>query len=176
MHSQHLPDNEAFRHDSLSYSTNDSRPIDILIPTPPMGGKIWLLEGKGLFVLERGPGTLRTLAVTHAGSGALEAIDGVPNAEGFFPDGQMAEPLPPMLGHLSFEGQKQERLAAYAERRKAYDSRNGRPIYAAAAGVMGSWMLDGGFQHGLTIRALSGNKVVCATASIVWVAYKARKA
>ena len=49
----------------------------IEVPTPVMGGKAWLLDDKGLFVLERGRGTLITLACTHAGAGGIEIIDGV---------------------------------------------------------------------------------------------------
>jgi hypothetical protein len=48
------------------------------IPMPKQGGKIWLLEAKGMFLLERGPGTLRTICCTGAGSGTLIAVDGVP--------------------------------------------------------------------------------------------------
>ena len=119
--------------------------VNIELPMPPMGGKIWLLESKGIFVLERGPGTLRTLACTHAGSGMLVAIDGVPDENGFFPE------ISNTPAH------------------------NGRPIYRANPVVMGSWMLDGGFVHGLTIRAEGGNEASLAIASIVWAPVRGRK-
>src|SRR5262249_11131952 len=38
--------------------------------------------------------------------------------------------------------------------------------------VMGSWMCDGGFSHGLTLRAYGGVESAAAVASIVWVAFK----
>jgi hypothetical protein len=52
---------------------------------PALGGKIWLLMRKGIFVLERGPGTLRTIACTGAGSGSILAFDGLPDANGELP-------------------------------------------------------------------------------------------
>jgi hypothetical protein len=55
------------------------------IPMPPQGGKCWVLERKGQFVLERGPGTLRTIACTSSGSGTLLAIDGIPDENGEIP-------------------------------------------------------------------------------------------
>lgn len=120
------------------------RPRRIVLPTPPMGGKCWLLDDKGLFVLEAGPGVLRTIACTHAGAGGVEAIDGVPGDDGFFP-GDTLQPSDP-----------------------GYDDRNGRPFYATTQAVMGSWMLDAGFYHGLTIRAQGGHGATSAIASIVW--------
>src|SRR5690349_2652257 len=71
------------------------RATRIIVPAPPMGGKTWVLKQKGLFVLEVGPGTLRTIACTHAGSGALEVLDGVPDASGFFPGDNLEQPKQP---------------------------------------------------------------------------------
>src|ERR1700678_3476955 len=71
------------------------QPTRVELPVPPMGGKCWVLDRKGLFVLEEGPGTLRTIACTHAGSGSLICYDGLPDSRGFFPDEQMAEPAQP---------------------------------------------------------------------------------
>jgi hypothetical protein len=156
------------RYDPFSFSNEERRPVDILVPMPPIGGKIWLLDRKGLFVLERCAGTLRTLAVTHAGSGALEAIDGVPDENGHFPDDHMPEPEAPP------QDADDSAIAEYIERRKAFDSRNGRPFYQAPSTVMNSWMLDGGFLHGLCIRALSGHSSVSATASIVWLPFRGK--
>lgn len=115
-----------------------------------MGGKCWLLESKGLFVLEKCPGVLRTIACTHAGAGSLAAYDGIPNDDGFFPDEEMEPDHPD------------------------YHRRNGRVIYRATPVVMGSWMLDGGFLHGLTIKAWGGHEATSAIASLVWMPHKAR--
>jgi hypothetical protein len=124
-----------------------SKIVNVELPTPPMGGKIWLLEEKGIFVLERCAGTLRTIAMTHAGSGAVYAYDGIPDDYGYFSD-------PP------------------SETDPAFWTRNGRPIYRANPAVMGSWMCDGGFYNGLTIIAAGGTESACAIASIVWVAFR----
>lgn len=118
--------------------------IRVTVDTPIIGGKCFLLEKKGIYWLEDTPGTLRTIACTHAGSGSLIAIDGIPNEEGFFPDQHMPPDDP------------------------NYYRRNGRPIYRASAAVMGSWMLDGGFHHGLVIQAVGGSEGTDAIASIVW--------
>lgn len=124
----------------------------IELPTPPLGGKCWVLKEKGVFVLERVPGVLRTIACTHAGSGTLEAIDGVPDDGGFFADESMAEPG----------------AGADVGSMRAYGRRRGRPLYSANPVVMGSWMLDAGFLHGLTIIARGGHVSAFAIASIVW--------
>jgi hypothetical protein len=140
------------------------------LPTPPIGGICWLLREKGLFVLERGPGVLRTIACTHAGSGALEAIDGVPDERGFFSDQDMADPND-MMANLAESAAEPDSDALHMKRlarSKAYAQRRGRPLYSASPVVMGSWMLDAGFLHGLTIRAAAGHDSVCAIASIVW--------
>ena len=142
------------------------RPRRILVADPPMGGKAWLLAEKGLFVLEEGPGILRTIACTHAGAGNLEAIDGIPDANGFFAmGGEVPEPQP-----IDFPtpGDYQAALIAWSRR-------EGRPIYRANPIVMGSWMLDGGFIHGLTIRAAGGHASTSAIATVVWVPHRVRK-
>lgn len=136
------------------------------LPLPPLGGKCWVLRGKGIFVLERGPGVLRTIACTHAGSGALEICDGVPDDRGFFPDEHMPEPRPDQF----------ESVESYVVARKQYDSRRGRPLYNPNPIVMGSWMLDGGFLHGLTVRAIGGHESSSAIASIVWMPVPVRAA
>ena len=128
------------------------KPKIILLETPPLGGKCWLLEDKGIFVLEKCSGVLRTIACTHAGSGSLAVIDGIPDENGFFPDHEMKEDHP------------------------NYHMRNGRPIYRATPVVMGSWMLDAGFFHGLTLLAKGGTDSACAIASIVWMPHVQRVA
>jgi hypothetical protein len=114
---------------------------------PPLGGKCWVLDQKGQFVLERGPGTLRTIACAHAGSGSLHIFDGIPDENGELPMAMIEIP--------GYNG-------------------NGRQLYKANPVVMGSWMLDAGFQHGLTIRAYGGQQATPCIASIVWVPFKAR--
>ena len=84
-------------------------------------------------------------------AGGSIAFDGVPDERGFFPDDEMDPKNPD------------------------YFRRNGRPIYRANPVVMGSWMLDAGFLHGLTIHAVGEHSGVNAFASIVWMPYAARK-
>lgn len=109
------------------------------IPMPLLGGKAWVLDRKGQFVLEKGPGTLRTIACTAAGSGTLLAFDGVPGENGEMPaDGW-------------------------------------RLIYKANPPVMGSWMLDGGFSKGLTVRHYGGQESTPTIATLVWVPYRAKQ-
>jgi hypothetical protein len=95
------------------YSRKTGGYIDLTaIPVPPQGGKIWLLERKGVFLLERGPGTLRTIACTGAGSGTLMLIDGVPEENGEVPLSEGGEPLwrtlykahPPVMGSWMLDG------------------------------------------------------------------------
>lgn len=119
----------------------------ITVPMPALGGKCWLLDSKGQFVLERGAGTLRTIACTHAGSGTLQVLDGIPDEDGEFQWGE--------IEHSGFVG-------------------NGRQLFKANPVVMGSWMLDAGFQNGLTIRHFGGQPGTPAMASIVWVPFKAQ--
>lgn len=113
---------------------------------PPLGAKCWVMDQKGLFVLERCPGTLRTIACAHAGSGTLEIFDGVPNDDGELPP-------PVMIGGEDYDGK-------------------GRQLFKANPIVMGSWMLDAGFQHGLTVRNSGGQPGTPAIASIVWLPFK----
>lgn len=115
----------------------------VTLPAPPIGGKIWLLNRKGIFVLEEGPGVLRTIACTHIGSGSIIVRAGLPNENGEF------QPPPAMDPGVEVEY-------------------SGRPLYRANPVVMGSWMLDGGFTEGLTIQAEGGMDNNCAIASIVW--------
>lgn len=139
---------------------------EIDLPTPPMGGKAWLLSEKGIFVLQSGPGTLRTIACTHAGSGNLQAIDGIPDDNGFFPDG---EQVLPVRSH-------DESDAEYLGRLKVFHSRNGRAFYGANPIVMGSWMLDAGFMHGLTLKVDGGHDSTSAIATVVWMPFRQRGA
>ncbi|HTI81757.1 MAG TPA: hypothetical protein VL614_15015 [Acetobacteraceae bacterium] len=157
------------------------KPQIIDIPLPSMGGKCWLLEAKGMFVLEPGPGTMRTFACTHAGSGTVEFIDGIPNELGFFPDDDMPEPpaftedelqILEVSHRTTFDppaGIKEK-----MDLHKAWGARRGRSFYRASPAVMGSWMLDAGFIHGLTVRATGEHSSVNTMGSIVWMPFKAR--
>ena len=128
------------------------KPTRIILNTPTIGGKIWLLDRKGMFVLEEGPGMMYTIACTHAGSGSITAYDGIPNEEGFFPDEEIADTDPD------------------------YATCNGRKIFNSNPAMMGSWMTNGGFMHGLTILAGGGmHESVALMASIVWMGAKKPK-
>lgn len=151
-----------------------ARPIYLDLPLPPLGGKCWVMREKGLFVLEQGPGVLRTIACTHAGSGNLEALDGIPNADGFFVDEQLTMPVEPQaIDFLSPDGYEAA-SARYLADMKRYAQRDGRPLYSANPVVMGSWMLDAGFIHGLTLRVAGGHEAAAAIASVVWQPFRSR--
>ncbi len=171
----------------VSLTRDHRKPQRIELPLPPLGGKCWVLREKGLFVLEEGPGVLRTIACTHAGAGNLEALDGVPDADGFFADEAMTEPqlmLPPLLtrpyGVTVAQHKRDNKIACdmakhqHADEMRAYMRRRGRQLYSANPVVMGSWMLDGGFIHGLTLRVAGGHDAAMAIASVVWQPYKSR--
>jgi hypothetical protein len=111
----------------------------IYVPDPPIGNKVVCLRERGIFVLERGPAIWRGMCCTHAGSGGVIVVDGVPDAEGFFPE-------PPKV--ISTD------ITDPAELQKAMSEAwgyNGREIYYAHPACMGMWMLDAGVMHGLTI-------------------------
>lgn len=112
---------------------------------PPIGGKCFLIQAKGLYVFERGPGTLRTMAITHAGSGSLVAYDGLPDERGAFIDN--AED----------------------------STQDARPLFKANPVVMGSWMLDAGFVNGLTVSVKGGHGDVPAFVTIVWYPFNRKK-
>jgi hypothetical protein len=121
------------------------RPRFITKRTPLIGGKIWCCHEKGLWVLEPGPAVFRTVAVTHNGSGGLTVYDGVPDENGSFPDYDPEDA----------------------------DS-NGSVIFEQPAATLGSWMLDGGCNHGLTVLAAGGTEGAPAFASFVWMPHKKR--
>lgn len=127
----------------VSQWRGSSKVMRIVLPSPKIGGKAWLLNRKGIFVLEEGEGVLRTIACTHIGSGSMIIRNGLPNENGEF------QPIPEME-----EGVETEY--------------SGRPLFRANPVVMGSWMLDAGFSEGLTIQAEGGMDNNCAIATIVW--------
>ena len=116
----------------------------ISLPLPPLGGKCFVIEKKGTYILDEGPCLLRVIACTHAGAGGLMIYDGVPDQYGYFGDIQPNDPK--------------------------YFVRNGRPLFRAHPVVMGSWALDAGALHGLTIVA-TGGEVDCIV-TIVWIPVK----
>lgn len=124
---------------------NIDRPIFIDMPTPKLGGKMWLLDRKGTFVLEQGPCCLGTIACTSAGAGGLIVYDGVPDEGGNFShDADIKEGSPEWF------------------------MRPGREVHRMLPIVMGSWWLNGGCYHGLTLRVLGGHPGTPAIATVVW--------
>lgn len=57
-------------------------PIELNIPTPPVGGKCICLDHMGSFMLARGAGILRSIAVTNAGSAYMTLYDGLSPVDG----------------------------------------------------------------------------------------------
>ena len=135
--------------------TDIRKPVFIKLPVPIIGSKCWLLEGKGTFVLETGPGTLQAIACTHGGSGMLVAHDGVPDKDGFFPN--------------------ENEVVDLATVGDEHWTRNGRQLYKANPAIMGMFQLSAGFHNGLTIRALGGTDQVHVIASIVWMPFRRRE-
>ena len=149
---------------TILYAAPDRQIVRVQLSTPPIGGKCWLLDAKGTFILEDGPGVLRTIACTHAGAGSIEAIDGTPDDQGFFPDEGMKEPHRAEFGSAE----------AFTEAMQKFCTRNGRPVYRANPVVMGSWFLDAGFEHGLVLRAEGGHVAVNLIASVVFSPFRKR--
>ena len=116
-----------------------SKPEIIELEVPSIGGKAWVLDKAGIYVLEIGEGVLRTCACTHAGSGSLRIYDGVPDQNGFLPDPDPDDPSP-----------------------------HGRDLLWFPQTVMGSWMVDAGFINGLTVEHPGGHEEMSAIATIVW--------
>lgn len=121
------------------------KPTRILVPEQKIGGKPFLLRASGMFVLEEGPGMLQVCNITHAGSGELDIWDGVPSDNGMFEDEHLPETDPKFGRH------------------------NGRKIMQFSPVYMGAWMMNAGFEHGLTIRASGLNPPFI---TFVWVAFK----
>ena len=101
----------------------------ITLPDARMGAKVYLIERKGVYVLEEGPGILRSLACTYVGSGSLTVRDGVPSANGHF---------------------EADKFDPYSQE---YALANGRKVYAASPVCIGFWGLDCSLVHGLTVEA-----------------------
>lgn len=138
------------------------------LPVPRIGSKIWLLQEWGVYCLERCAGVLRTDACTHGGAGAVHIFDGIPEDSGMFDERRPvpAEDLDEFVRDIC--RLEPDTTAEDARARVARSAYNGRPIYTANPAVMGSWMMDGGFYHGLTLSALGGHESIVPFASIVW--------
>ncbi len=136
---------------------------EIELPMPPMGGKCWVLAKKGQFLLQRGPGMLVTVNCTHAGSGTLEIFDGIPDDEGLFSERKLV---------FKDKGEVKVPGIRASEDDKNFGLRNGRSLKRANPVVMGAWMSNAGFFHGLTVRHLGGQSGVPAVAAIVWMPYR----
>ena|ERR1700693_3292141 len=138
-----------------------AKPVHIHIPQPIMGGKAWLLDQIGVFVLERGPGTLITVACTHAGAGSVKIIDGVPNDDGFFINPDDVPAAQPDFG-------------VGPDVLEKWGKRNGREYYRPNPMVMGSWMMNAGFHNGLTVHVPGGHNSIAPVATIVWQPFRKR--
>ena len=133
----------------MQYGTLTNRITSIKrvnLPAPKLGGKVWHFNAPGIYLLEQGAGTFRTMACTHGGSGTITIIDGVPNEDGNFEDD---------------------------DRRRSEDSFNGRVFYRAHPVAMGSWMLDAGFYYGLTLL-IHCSSSVAPMGTVVWMPCKSR--
>lgn len=122
------------------------------VDEPKMGGKIFLIEKKGIYVLESGEGVLRSLACTYVGSGMFKVYDGLPSESGHF---------------------DADRMDSYTPE---YQKVNGRRMFTMSPQIIGFWGLDSGFKHGLTIIADGGGKDAPVFVSVVWMKHTVQKA
>ncbi len=169
----------------------------IQVREPEIGSKGFLIEKDGLFVLSTGPGLLRGIACTHAGSGMLVVHDGVPTSNGFFENRghrQMAAGSSdeiwrcarcdgaqcPMCFGAGEIAHAIERVPCPVGPRHCsacrgtgiegdYWSRNGRVMMRL--NQMGMWMFDAGFHHGLSIAVAGGTPSVHIIATITWLTH-----
>jgi len=58
--------------------------------------------------------------------------------------------------------------AACDYRGHPYWRRNGRAFYRSTGAVMGSWQMDAGLQHGLSVYAIGGSDTTTIIATLVW--------
>lgn len=117
-------------------------------PQPQLGAKCVALTQKGVYIMEQGPGSLVTIACTHAGSGIVVAYDGYPDENGF--------------------------VETYSPDPKALDqdlTKPGLELVHCHPAIMGSWMMNSGYHHGLTIILGSEDNSPSAIASIVWMPF-----
>ncbi len=120
----------------------------VQVKTPFMGCNSFLIESKGIYVLEHGEGVLRSLAVTYVGTGALHVYDGVPDKE--------------LLSS--------NKLSVLDTRFPVVE---GRKIITMSPQIVGFWGLDAGFKRGLTVVASGGQAASPVLVSVMWVKHKA---
>lgn len=120
----------------------------VRVKQPVMGCKSFLIEKKGIYVLEEGEGVLRSLAVTYIGSGGFKVFDGLPSASGHD------------VGQTNI----------------ALDTRyrdvSGRRMFFMSPQIIGFWGLDAGFKNGLTIVADGGSASTPVLVTVVWDKHK----
>lgn len=175
------------------------QPRLIQVREPEMGAKAFLIEQEGLYVLAMGPGVMRGIACTHAGTGALIAHDGVPNGSGFF-ENRDRPPMAPggsdeiwkcprCRGEqcpLCFGAGETVKVNGSASERLPCPVGSNHCLICLGSGIlpdywsrngrhlkrlnqMGMWMLDAGFHHGLTIAVAGGTPSVHMVATITWI-------
>lgn len=146
---------------SIMFEANEGRsPRFLSIAKPPIGNKCFLVKERGMFVLESGPGSIRAMACTHAGSGGIVIYDGIPDKNGMFED------------HPPEELFKVDLYASEEERAKALlswsQNKNGKEIYYAHPAVLGMWQIDGGCQHGITLISSGELSNAPPIITVVW--------
>ena len=125
---------------------------EVETPEPRMGAKSFLVETKGIYILERGPAVLRSLSCSYMGTGGFSVRDGVPTAGGHF-DADRLDPFS-----------------------KEYMLANGRRMFIMSPQIIGFWGLDAGIHHGLTVVANGGQKGGPVLVTVCWIKLKERKA
>ena len=126
----------------------------IVLPTPPIGNKIFCAQGAGVYILEEGPGTWRAMANTNQGTGSVNMYDGIPDKNGNFKQNSPKAILNQETGiidlHCDFDG---------------------RQLFLAP-GILGMWMFDAGVKYGLTlvIKGTMGNASPVVT--VTWMPQK----
>jgi hypothetical protein len=84
-----------------------SMPIfNLEIQQPKLGNKICCIEQHGTYVLERGACSLRGMANTRIGNGAISIYDCLPEEDGRIPSNAklIFNACPPILGMYMFDG------------------------------------------------------------------------
>jgi len=79
---------------------------NIELPLPPIGNKIFCAQEIGMYILERGPCTIRSVINTRIGNGALSFYDAVPDESGHMPANAkvVLTSSPPILGCNMLDG------------------------------------------------------------------------
>lgn len=79
---------------------------DVDLPLPPIGNKIFCAQEIGIYVLEKGACTVRSIVNTRIGNGALSFYDALPDSNGRLPDHAklVFSSSPPILGCNMLDG------------------------------------------------------------------------